>query len=115
MIPEYVLPAVAARFKALSDASRLRLLSCLHEKEQSVSELVEKTSRPQPSVSQNLAQLSAAGLVAARRDGSRMIYRLSDPYVARICDAVCRSVSEHARNKSEALAGPRPGRSRQRA
>ena len=115
MISEYLIPAVAARFKALSDPSRLRLLCCLHEKAHSVSELVEKTGRPQPSVSQSLAQLSAAALVASSRQGSRVIYSLSDPSVARICDAVCRSVSENARKQAHALAGPPMGRSRQRA
>ncbi len=115
MISEYLLPAVAARFKALSDPSRLRLLSLLHDKERSVSELVEKTGRPQPSVSQRLSQLATAGLVTSRRDGARVIYRLSDPSIARICDVVCRSVSENARKQALALAGPPSGRSRTRA
>ena len=115
MIPEYLVPSVAARFKALSDPSRLRLLCSLHKKEYSVSDLVEATGRRQPSVSQSLAQLATAGLVASRRDGVRVLYRLSDPHVARICDVVCRSVIETARKQAKALAGPLPGRSRQRA
>jgi ArsR family transcriptional regulator len=115
MMSEHLIPAVAVRFKALSDPSRLRLLSCLHQKEHSVSELVAMTGRRQPSVSQSLGQLAAAGLVAPRREGSRMIYRLSDPYIARICDAVCRSVSESVRKQARALAGAGTGRSRQRA
>ena len=112
MISEYLIPGVAARFKVLSDPSRLRLLACLHERPHGVSELVEKTGRPQPSVSHCLAQLSTAGLVASRREGSRMIYRLNDPYVARICDAVCRSVSEGAKKQAKALAGPGASTSR---
>ncbi len=114
MIHEYLLPAVAARFKALSDPARLRLLSFLHEKELSVSELVEKAGRPQPSVSQGLAQLSVAGLVTSRREGSRVIYGLADPSIARLCDLVCRSVTENARKRALALAGPPAGRSQKR-
>ncbi len=115
MIPESLLSAVATRFAVLSDPSRLRLLSLLHEKERSVSELVQKTGRPQPGVSRGLAQLSTGGLVASRREGARVIYSLSDPSVARICDVVCRSVSEHARKQAQALALPPSGRSRSRA
>ncbi len=115
MIPEYLLPAVAARFKALSDPGRLRLLSVLHDQERSVSELVELTGRAQPGVSQNLAKLSVAGLVTSRKEGSRVIYSLADPSIARMCDVMCRSVTENARKQAQALAGPPPGRSRKRA
>lgn len=115
MTPEYLLPAVAARFKALSEPARLRLLSALHERERSVSELVEITGRPQPSVSQGLAQLSVAGLVTSRKEGSRVIYSLADPSVAKLCDVVCRSVTENARKQAQALAGPPSGRSHKRA
>lgn len=115
MISEYLIPKVAVRFKAMSDPGRLRLLSCLSERAHGVSELVERTGRPQPSVSQSLAQLLTAGLVASRRDGSRMIYSLSDPYVARICDAVCRSISENAEKQAKAIAVQGQGKGRRRA
>ena len=35
---------------------------------------------------------SRAGLVEARRDGTRMYYRITDVYILRICDAVCDSL-----------------------
>ena len=87
-----LIPLVAARFKALSDSNRLAILSQLKDGECTVSELAEATSRPQPNVSQHLASLSRAGLVEARRDGTRMYYRIADVYILRICDAVCDSL-----------------------
>jgi DNA-binding transcriptional ArsR family regulator len=99
MIDAELIPRVAARFKALSDEGRLALLSALQRGEKSVGELAEATGRPQPNVSQHLANLSHAGLVAARRDGTRVFYRIADPTVLRICDAVCDSLTARAREE----------------
>lgn len=85
-------PIVSERFKALGDPSRLMLLSLLFEGERSVGELAEETGRRQPTVSQQLGRLSRAGLVSSRREGNRVLYRVTDPYLERICSAVCRSL-----------------------
>jgi DNA-binding transcriptional ArsR family regulator len=97
MIEPELIPLVAQRFKALGEPARLALLAALQQGERSVSELVELTGRGQPNVSQHLKEMVHAGLVEARREGARMYYRISDPYVNRICDAVCRSVRAAAR------------------
>jgi len=94
-----LVPQVAARFKALADEGRLALLSALQKGERCVGELVEATGRPQPNVSQHLASLTHAGLVEARRDGNRVFYRIADPTVLRICDAVCDSLSPRGREE----------------
>ena len=92
MIEPELIPLVARRFKALGEPARLELLAALQQGERSVSQLVEGTGRGQPNVSQHLKELVNAGLVAARREGTRAYYRIADPFVSRICDAVCRSV-----------------------
>ena len=92
MIEPDLIPHVAARFKALGDPGRLALLSALQGGEKSVGELVEATGRGQPNVSQQLAALHRSGLVAPRREGNHVYYRIADPYVVRICDAVCLSL-----------------------
>jgi DNA-binding transcriptional ArsR family regulator len=94
-----LIPKVAARFKALADEGRLALLSALQRGEKSVGKLAEATGRPQPNVSQHLASLTHAGLVEARREGNRVFYRISDPTVLRICDAVCDSLGPRARER----------------
>ncbi len=92
MIEPELIPLVARRFKALGEPARLALLAGLQSGERSVSQLVELTGRGQPNVSQHLKELVHAGLVAPRREGTRVFYRIADPYVSRICDAVCRSL-----------------------
>jgi ArsR family transcriptional regulator len=97
-----LIPQVAARFKALADEGRLALLSALQRGERCVGELAELTGRPQPNVSQHLANLTHAGLVEGRRQGNRVFYRIADPTVLRICDAVCDSLAEPARETRRA-------------
>jgi DNA-binding transcriptional ArsR family regulator len=93
MIDRELIPAVAARFKALSDPGRLEILAALQSGEHTVGELCVATGRSQPNVSQHLAHLAHAGLVEARRDGARAFYRITDPMVTRICDVVCTSLA----------------------
>ena len=99
MIDAELVPQVAERFKALADAGRLSLLAVLQRGERSVSELVALTGRSQPNVSQQLATLAHAGLVEARRAGTKTYYRIADATILRICDAVCESVVVRAREQ----------------
>ncbi len=78
-------------FKALADATRLRILGLLLTGEVCVCHIHESLKIPQPKASRHLAYLRRAGLVEARRDGLWMHYRmaaLGDPIVAAIGDAV---------------------------
>jgi DNA-binding transcriptional ArsR family regulator len=102
VIDAELIPLVAARFKALADEARLGLLSALQRGERSVGELAQATGRSQPNVSQHLASLTHAGLVGARRDGTRVFYRIADPTVMRICEAVCDSLGAEARRERRA-------------
>jgi ArsR family transcriptional regulator len=112
VIDPQLIPQVAARFRALSDEGRLALLSVLQRGERSVGELAEETGRSQPNVSQHLASLAHAGLVAARRDGTRAFYRIADPTVLRICDAVCDSLSGKGREPRRTASAGEAGRRR---
>ena len=68
----------ASRFlKALSNHNRLLLLCLLSEGEKTVSELEAALGLRQPAVSQQLARLRAEGLIAGRRDGKSIHYRLA--------------------------------------
>ncbi len=68
----------AAEFlKALAHQSRLMILCSLAEREKSVTELEKFLSIRQATVSQQLARLRGEGLVATRRDGKTVYYRLN--------------------------------------
>jgi ArsR family transcriptional regulator len=69
----------AKLFKALSDETRLRILSLLTADELCVCDLMEVLQLPQSTVSRHLAYLRNAGLVYDRRQGVWMYYRLTIP------------------------------------
>jgi len=64
-------------FKALADKTRLRILALLGNNEVCVCHIHDSLGLPQPTVSRHLAYLRRSGLVAARRDGVWMHYRVS--------------------------------------
>lgn len=67
--------------RALADPKRLCVLETLAVGEASVSELSACVGCQVPNMSQHLAVLRSAGLVATRREGSTVFYRLADPKV----------------------------------
>ena len=64
-------------FRALADPTRRAVYECLVEREMNVSELKAGFAVSQPAISQHLAALRAAGLVAERRQGRFAFYRAS--------------------------------------
>lgn len=74
-------------FAALSDRTRLRILNLMGDDEVCVCFFVEVLEEGQPKISRHLAYLRRAGIVAARRDGKWMHYRIAppgDPHAERI-------------------------------
>ena len=78
-------------FRALADRTRLRLLNLMAAGEVCVCFFVEVLGESQPKISRHLAYLRRAGVVAARREGKWMHYRIStpaDPHAARVLGEV---------------------------
>src|SRR2546423_14821018 len=66
-------------FRALADRTRLMLINLMSIGEVCVCFFVEILGTNQPKISRHLAYLRRAGIVAARRDGKWMHYRLGPP------------------------------------
>ena len=66
-------------FAALADRTRLRLLNLMNGKEVCVCYFVEILGPSQPKISRHLAYLRRAGIVAARREGKWMHYKIVVP------------------------------------
>ena len=66
-------------FRALADATRLRIINLLGDEEVCVCFFVEIFKTSQPKISRHLAYLRRAGIVSARREGIWMHYRISTP------------------------------------
>lgn len=89
-LPDVVVERVADRFRLLGDPTRLRLVNEMHsDGELFVGELVERVDISYGAVSKQLALLRSNGIVSRRREGTRIYYRISDPTIADLCDAVC--------------------------
>ncbi|MFI0976210.1 ArsR/SmtB family transcription factor [Streptomyces sp. NPDC021093] len=71
-------------FKTLGHPARIRVLELLAEREQAVAELLAEVGIEAASLSQQLAVLRKANLVATRREGSNVYYRLTSPDVAEL-------------------------------
>ena len=93
-------PALEHLFRALADSTRLRLLNLVADREICVCYFVEILGLSQPKISRHLAYLRRAGLVAARREGKWIHYRLALP--ADVAAAgVLRETLRHLRRKPE--------------
>ena len=71
--------SAGALLKALANPDRLLLLCQLSQGERNVSELEQLLGIQQPTLSQQLAVLRREGLVATRREGKQIHYRISSP------------------------------------
>jgi DNA-binding transcriptional ArsR family regulator len=96
-LPEPVVELVAQRFRALGEPLRIRLVEQLMEGEASVGELVSATGAGQQNVSKHLGVLLRCGIVARRKHGTLVYYRITDPVVYSLCEQVCASLErQHA-------------------
>ena len=107
MSPE-ALEMVAARFRAMGEPLRLRILQQLETGEQSVSALALSVGSTQPNVSKHLRILQDAGLLQRRQQGTSAFYSIADPMVFELCELVCSKL----RDRLEAQVGALNGRVR---
>ena len=83
--------------RALADRTRLRLLNLMGNDEVCVCFFVEILRESQPKISRHLAYLRRAGVVAARREGKWMHYRITEPpnhHAARVLSEVRACLTE---------------------
>ena len=89
-VPTELIEQAAERFRLLSDPTRLRLLNELDDiDELAVGELAERAGVGLSNTSKHLHQLEREGIVAKRRSGTTILYRIADPTLAELCDVVC--------------------------
>jgi ArsR family transcriptional regulator len=91
-LTDEALELIAGRFKALSDPLRLKLIIALETGEKNVTELVAATGKLQTNVSRQLQHLMDSGIVARRRKGSFVYYRIADEAIFELCRHVCGSL-----------------------
>ncbi len=91
---------IAAYFTALSEPTRLQMLSILRDGERNVGELAQQCGYTSANISRHLAVLSKHGLVAKESRGTSVYYRIADESVYTLCDLVCGSILRQLEEKS---------------
>ena len=102
-------------FRMLSDATRVQLLWVLMDGEMPVNQLADAIGKPATAVSQHLAKLRLARLVATRRQANQIFYRIDSAHVRQLVeDAIYQAehaaggVPEHHRTDGELRRLPDP-------
>ncbi len=80
--------AVARYFSVLGEPTRLRILRALCAEERCVNEIIKVTSLAQANVSRHLGLMYQAGMLARRREGTQVFYKVADPVTAELCRTV---------------------------
>jgi len=80
---------IAGRFRALSEPTRIKLLDRLRAGEATVLELSRLLDTTPQNVSKHLGLLHREGIVARRKQGNFVAYRIADEGVFTLCEAVC--------------------------
>lgn len=104
-----------ALLKALANPARLRIALRLLDGEQAVSELETGLGIRQPTLSQHLAELRDAGLVATRRESRVIFYRLANEKQERLVSALMKGLGGSAPLRSVAVQPATPRRMTQAA
>ncbi|GAB2740719.1 ArsR/SmtB family transcription factor [Nocardioides pakistanensis] len=93
-IPEELVELIARRLRVLSEPTRIRLLDHLRDGERSVTQLADALAAGQQNVSKQLSVLTDAGILARRKDGNHVYYRIADTTALDLCEQVCGSLAE---------------------
>jgi ArsR family transcriptional regulator len=102
-----VFETAAELFSVLSTPVRLRVINALCDTERTVNELVEIIGCSQPNLSQHLNVLYRAGVVAKRKEGVQVIYRIQSQSVMSICRNVCTQIAIEMDDGTEVLPADR--------
>lgn len=94
----------AEKLKIYAQPQRLMILSRLLDGEHTVGEILEATGVGQPALSQQLAELRRAELVATRRAAKQVYYRLADERAA-VCVRSVEAIFGSGREVAAALSG----------
>ena len=112
--PDAAIPAdlaglIASRFAALGEPTRVRILDVLRRGgELSVGEIAEQLGAGYANVAKHLALLHRERVVGRSKDGTRVMYRIVDPSVMRLCEEVCGAIEQQHAELTRLLSGRQP-------
>lgn len=96
---DQVFQVVASYFSLLSEPMRLQIMHAICEKEKSVSQIVEELGATQTNISRHLNLMHRHGVLARRKEGNQIFYRVSDASMIEICRSVCNRIAGQMEEK----------------
>ncbi len=90
---QQVFEMAAELFSLLSTPIRLRILSALCHGERSVGDVLAQVGGTQPNLSQHLSVLYQSGILAKRKEGAQVFYRVQSERAVALCRSVCTQVA----------------------
>jgi ArsR family transcriptional regulator len=81
----------AIALKAMGHPLRLKILCVLGSQEMPVMDIVEQVGTTQSNVSQHIDILREKGIITSRRDGSKILCRISDAELLNLMNAMQRT------------------------
>ena len=96
-----VFASAAELFKLMATPIRLKIISALCGQEKNVTQLLQEINTTQPNMSQHLAALHRAGVLAKRRVATQIHYRIGSDRAATLCRAVCMQIALELDGDSE--------------
>lgn len=97
--------SISGVFSALAHPARTQIIDMLGSGERCVCEIVEALGLEQSNVSRHLSTLRQQNLVASRKDGGRVIYRLTCPCIGELLIAAKRVATERPGLPKDAVSG----------
>lgn len=105
-MPDQLVELIARRMRVLGEPMRIRILDHLRDGEQTVNQVAVALGAGQQNVSKHLGVMTEAGLLARRKVGNHVHYRIADDSALRLCEQVCGSLAEQLSGLAAAVAGP---------
>ncbi|MBI4736792.1 MAG: helix-turn-helix transcriptional regulator [candidate division NC10 bacterium] len=96
---DHILELKANILKALGQPTRLKILELLRNGERCVCEIFPAIQEEQSNVSRHLALMKAAGILASRKQGQMVHYRVRDPQVFKLLDGVTALLKTHMEDR----------------
>ncbi|MDO8298261.1 metalloregulator ArsR/SmtB family transcription factor [Lacisediminimonas sp.] len=85
---------VSGYFALLSEPTRIKILYTLCMGERPVGDIVDQVGSTQANVSRHLNMLYRAKVLARRKEGTQVYYRIDDDNTMNLCRTVCTQMSE---------------------
>ncbi len=103
MAEDIVVKLTAELFKTLGHPARIKILLMLAEGERCVCEMIGQIDIEQSNFSQHLGVLKRQGLIEARKDGQKVIYKISYPSILDLVRAAEKTLGDQLGHSQKLL------------